>query len=267
VPTLGIQHGILYPGYYSYMHAPDDQECPRPTRTAVFGEAAKRFLVEEGRYAPESLVVTGSPKFDELLETARRFDREGLRRGLGVQPGERLIAVASRFHGIRRTHRSIGTVFRDLVRATESLPGARLVVKPHPAEPAADYEAVRRELGAVRLSLLPTNAPLVELLYASDLLVTVESLSAVEALVLGRPVVVLNMPSNLREMVEAGAALGVPAGADPTPTLRAALEDTATRGALDAARQRYLSDVAAGVDGGATARILALLEEMAGGAA
>ena len=42
-----------------------------------------------------------------------------------------------------------------------------------------------------------------ELLHAADALCTVESLSAVEALVLGRPVLVLNTPTNLRELVEA----------------------------------------------------------------
>jgi glycosyltransferase involved in cell wall biosynthesis len=93
-------------------------------------------------------------------------------------------------------------------------------------------------------------------------LVTVESLSAVEALVLGRPVVVLNMPSNLRDLVEAGVALGVPAGDDPAAALRAALEP-ATREALAAARARYLSDFALGVDGQATARILGLIRRTA----
>jgi hypothetical protein len=267
VPTLGIQHGILYPRYFSYMHAAGEQACPRPDRTAVFGAAARRFLVEEGRYAPESLVVTGSPRFDELLETARAWDVEALRRDFGVGPGERLVAVASRYHGIRRTHQSLGSAFAALVRAADALPGVRLIVKPHPAEPASDYEQAARVLGSQRLRVLPPQAPLLELLHACDALVTVESLSAVEALVLDRPVLILNMPTNLAEMVEAGAALGVGVGEDPGPALRAVLEDAQTRERLAQARSRYLGDVAAGVDGQATARLLRLLEEMAGGGA
>jgi len=89
--------------------------------------------------------------------------------------------------------------------------------------------------------------------------VTVESLSAVEALVLGRPVLILNMPTNLRELVDQGVALGVAAGDDPTGALRQLLFDPATRQALETARQRYLSEVAQGVDGGATRRILELI--------
>jgi hypothetical protein len=77
-------------------------------------------------------------------------------------------------------------------------------------------------------------------------------------------VVVLNMPTNLRELVEAGAARGVPAGEDPGPALRAVLFDEAAQAELAAARARYLSEVAHGVDGGATARLLALVRDTAG---
>jgi hypothetical protein len=56
----------------------------------------------------------------------------------------------------------------------------------------------------------------------------------------------------------------VDAGHDPAPALRRILFDPGTRAALEAARRRYLSEVAAGVDGGATRRILALIADAAG---
>lgn len=263
VPTVAIQHGILYPKYYSYRHGADEADCPRPDRTAVFGESARKILLELGHYPPESLVVTGSPKFDDLLATAARWDREEVRRRLDVGAAERLVVVASRYRGIRDTHASIGSAFPGLVRAVESLPGVKALVKPHPAEPEESYAADLRAAGAVRVRLLPPGADLTQLLHAADALVTVESLSAVEALVLGRPVLVLSMPTHLRELVAAGAALGVPAGEDPARALRDLLFDEATRRGLGAARQRYLGYVAQGVDGGATARIVALLCETA----
>lgn len=259
VPTLGIQHGILYPKYYSYRHAEDEADCPRPDYTAVFGNAARRFLIDAGHYPPESLVVTGSPKFDALLEAAATWNRAELRSRLGVAAHERLLVVASRFRGIRDTHQSIGSAFPALLQAVEGLPRARLIVKPHPAESAHDYERVLRMGGSTRAALAPPGLDLVQLLFAAEALVTVESLSAVEALVLDRPVLILNMPTNLREMVEAGVALGVPAGADPAPALRAMLDDEATRGRLLAARSLYLADVASGVDGRASSRLLGLM--------
>jgi len=263
VPTVAIQHGIVYPKYFSYRHDPDEAGCPRPDRTAVFGEAARRQLVTLGGYPPDALVTTGSPRFDDLLRAARTWDRGEVRRSLGVAGHERLIVVASRFRAIRDTHHSIGSAFASLVRAIEGLPDTRAIVKPHPAESPDAYASALREAGARSVTLVDPKLDLMHLLHASDALVTVESLSAVEALVLGRPVLVLNMPTHLADLVEAGAALGVPAGADPGPALRDALAPGPVREALDRARESYLSELAMGVDGGATARIVALLRDTA----
>jgi hypothetical protein len=264
VPTLAIQHGLLYPGYYSYRHGADESDCPRPDRTAVFGESARRILVELGHYPPESLVVTGSPKFDDLLAAAGRWNRQQVRRRLGVAEAERLVIVASRYRSIGETHSSIGADFPAFVRAVESLPGVKALIKTHPAEGGEAYAHDLRAAGATRVRVLPPGADLRELLHAADGLVTVESLSAVEALVLGRPVLVLSMPTHLRELVAAGAALGVSAGGDPAPALRDLLFDEAVRERLERARAHYLRHVAQGVDGNATARIVSLLRETAG---
>jgi hypothetical protein len=262
VPTVALQHGILYPRYYSYRHDPDEGDCPRPDTTAVFGDEARRLLTGPGGYDPASLVITGSPKFDGLLEAARGWDRAVVRERLGVAAGERLVVVASRFRGIRSTHQSIGSAFPALVAAVERL-GLRCIVKPHPAEEEGAYVAVLESARAARTRVVVPSTDLLPLLHAADLLVTVESLSAVEALVLGCPVVVLNMPTNLRALVESGAALGVAAGEAPDDALRSALFDEPTRTALAQARARYLSDVAHGVDGGATTRVLDLLKQAA----
>ena len=262
VPTVAVQHGIVYPKYYSYRHGPGEEDCPRPDRTAVFGESARRLLVDMGGYDPRSLVVTGSPKFDELVASARSRDRRKVRSRLGVDDGLALVVIASRYRGIRSTHPAIGPALPALVRALLALDDVVAIVKPHPAEPASAYEG---ELGSGgRIRIADPGSDLLDLLLAADALVTVESLSAVEALVLGRPVLILQMPTNLRALVEEGVALGVPAGEDPAPLLRRLLFDPATREGLEAARRRYLTEVAAGVDGAATRRIVALIAATAG---
>ena len=264
VPTVAVQHGIVYPHYYSYVHDADEGACPRPDRTAVFGEATRRLLMQMGHYTPEELVVTGSPKLDQLREAARTWDAGVLRAQLGVPAGDALVVVASRFRGIRRTHQSIGSAFASLLAAVDGL-GATCLVKPHPAEGGEDYARVIAETGARRTRVLPAGADLLRLLHAADTVVTVESLAAVEAIVLDKPLLVLNAPTNLRALVEAGVALGVGVGEDPTAALRRALADEGTREALRAARARYRPQIAQGDDGGATARILGLLREVAAG--
>ena len=259
VPTLAVQHGILYPKYFSFHHDVDEAQCPRPDVTAVFGESARRLLVQIGHYREDSLVATGSLKFDDLARVAREWDPKVTRARWKLGPSDRLLLVASRFRAIRDTHQALGPVFSDLVRAVGSLPDVVCLVKPHPAETAAPYEAVLRALGASRVRVLPSGADLMTLLHAADALVTVESASAIEALVLAKPVVILNLPTHLGELVDKGVALGVDADEDPLPALRSALTDAPTRERLRAARERYLADMAMGVDGAATQRILELI--------
>ena len=260
VPTVAIQHGIVYPKYYSYRHGPDEADVPVPDATALFGASAKRLLVRLGHPRPDSLVLTGSPRFDELVERARAADRGALRAALGAGDAP-LLAVASRFRAIRDTHNAIGGVFPALVAAIRAL-GVRCAVKPHPAESGGEYLAATG-LADPAIRVLAPQSDLLDVLIAADALATVESLSAVEALVIGRPVVILDMPTHLSALVDAGVALGVESGADPTETLRRVLFDAETRNALQHARALYLDELALGVDGRATERIVALLRETA----
>ena len=261
VPSVAIQHGIVYPKYYSYRHAPDEADAPVPDATALFGASARRLLVHLGHPRPESLVLTGSPKFDALVERARGCDRDALRRSFGAGDGQPLLAVASRFRAIRETHSAIGGAFPSLVAAVRAL-RVRCVVKPHPAESRGEYLAAAG-VSDPAITVLAPSADLVDLMIAADALVTVESLSAVEALVLGRPVVILDMPTHLGALVDAGVALGVASGEDPKDALRRALTDAETRNALQHARALYLDELAMGVDGRATERIVDLLRATA----
>jgi glycosyltransferase involved in cell wall biosynthesis len=137
-------------------------------------------------------------------------------------------------------------------------------VKPHPAEPADAYD---RDIAAGGLGdrvRVIADRSLTDILPAADLLVTVESLSATEALVAGVPVVVLRHPSNLRDVVASGAAVGVPDGVDPKAAIESLLSDESIRAAWRKSRDAFLDDVAHGVDGRALDRLLGLVSTMTG---
>jgi hypothetical protein len=77
-------------------------------------------------------------------------------------------------------------------------------------------------------------------------------------------VVVLRHPSNLRDVVASGAALGVADGADPGPAIESLLRDETVRGAWRKSRDLFLKDTAHGVDGKALDRLLGVVSSMAG---
>jgi len=266
IPSFAVQHGIMYEQYYSHehasfelpaaVHADDGDAVPIPTKTAVFGSAAKELLVRRGNYDPERIVITGSPKFDELVRAARGFDRRQTRSRLGVAEGARFLVLASRWT-------AVGPVFDELVQAVENVDDLWLFVKPHQAESTRPYDAVIERLTPSRSRVVASSANLLELLFASDGLVTVDSFASSEALVLGRPVLVVNLPSNLDALVERGVAIGVARGEAIETALKKLLFDDGVARELERARQDYIQEFAFGADGRSTERIVESLFRVA----
>lgn len=266
VKTLGVQHGILYPNYFSYERTDEDVALgtPIPNVTAVYGADGVRLLEDTFRYPKGRVAATGSPRYDALAAEVRGVDRAERRRSLGLPATGAVLVLASRHKGIRDTHKASGPAFPSLLEAVRGLEGATLVVKPHPAEPKDAYDADLANASLGERVRVIADRPLTDILPAADLLVTVESLSATEALVANVPVVVLRHPSNLRDVVASGAALGVPDGADPGPAIAALLAEGPTRDRWRGARERFLDDVAHGVDGHALERLMDLVSATAG---
>ncbi len=266
VKTLGVQHGILYPNYFSYERTEEAvvQGTPIPDTTATYGEDGVRLLETAFRYPKGRVIATGSPRYDALVAEIQTVNRDERRQSLGVAPSDKLVILASRYTGIRDTHKASGLAFSSLLRAVSRIEGAQLIVKPHPAEPpqAYDQEIAAADLGD-RVRVVADRS-LTDLLPAADLLVTVESLSAAEAIVALVPVVVLRHPSNLRDLVRSGAAFGVPDGEDPQPIIEALLTNASVRANWRKSRDAFLRDVAHGVDGKALDRLIELVSRMAG---
>ena len=255
IPSFAVQHGIMYEQYYSHEHASFEvgvDGVPLPTKTAVFGSVAKDLLVRRGSYDPDRIVITGSPKFDDLVQAAQGFDASATKKDLGVPEGARLLVLASRW--------TAGSpVFRELVEAVERVNSSEdlwLFVKPHQAESRKPYDEVLDELHPVKSRVLSTSMNLLELLFASDGLVTVDSFASAEALVLGRSVLVVNLPSNLDALVERGVALGVSRGEPNEAAIRKLLFDEGVARELERTRKEYIQEFAFGADGRSTERIV-----------
>lgn len=266
VKTLGVQHGILYPNYFSYERTAEDVALgtPIPDVTAMYGTDGVRLLEDTFRYPKGRVVATGSPRYDALAAELRGGDRAVRRHSLGLPATGPVLVLASRYKGIRDTHKASGPALPALLDAVRGIEGATLVVKPHPAEAEDAYDADIAASGlGVRVRVIADRS-LTDILPAADLLLTVESLSATEALVANVPVVVLRHPSNLRDVVASGAALGVPDGADPGAAMASLLREGPTRDQWREARERFLDDVAHGVDGQALERLMNLVSTTAG---
>ena len=206
-----------------------------------------------GGYAPESLVITGSPQVRRAAARARARGTARPRAAIWA------CRTASAWWWWRAASAPSATRITPsaarspaLVRAIEGLAGVRAIVKPHPAEPADVLRRrAARDGSAPRHARLAARRDLLELLHAADALVTVESLSAVEALVLGPA---RGGAEHAHPPARAGGRRAWPWASRPgrgSATARCATRFDAgpVRDGLDRARARYLSELAMGVDG------------------
>ena len=161
IPTAGLQHGFIYRHWLNYRHEPDeaqpsaanagDRGFPYPDRTLLFDEYAREYLERAGAFSPASLAVTGSPRLDRLVASARALSdstRAALRDSLGARGNEAIVTVASK-------HSQIAAAFPALVDAVRTRADVVLVVKPHPAEGPGPYA---RDAGRGERPIAPPTA-------------------------------------------------------------------------------------------------------------
>jgi hypothetical protein len=258
IPSVGLQHGFIYRHWLNYLHEPDemapapnhpdDAGFPRPALTLLFDDYARGHLEQHGRFPPESLAVTGSPRLDALVAAARSVSPDDIaraRQASGAAGSAALVVLVTKYKEARH-------VLSPLVQAVATMPGVHLAIKTHPAETPDAYEAVAG--GRPNVRVLPASAPLAPLLRASRAVVTMNSTVALDAAVLGLPALVIGLPNNLSPFVEAGIMAGAASPGDIAPALNRILYDEGFRRQLEGERSAYLARFGMGSDGRAAAR-------------
>ena len=156
----------------------------------IAGEYGKERLIRKG-VKPENILVTGNPRFDGML-TARNnhsdpgaTERSSLFRGMIPRPprvGEKTILYTL------QSVRGEAKLFQLLRRYTCSRKGVRLVLRPHPNLPLRSCLPFIRSLVGEPVSLA-LGGTLARLLRSADVLVTLWSLTVIEAFIMGLPVI------------------------------------------------------------------------------
>jgi hypothetical protein len=226
-------------------------------RIAVMGPAVARWLVSQG--VPSGrIAVTGQPCYDRLFELREGLTQPESREALGLPAEQRIVLFSSQPYLRYRlcdeaTARCIWQTVIEGVRGLGA--GHRLVAKLHPAE---DLEFTRKWLGDAfpREWTLTRDADVFSLTWHADVVVTVASTTALEAIYLGKPVVVLSAGLGRLPLpyVASGAALEAEGAVQLTARLREALYAPETRKRLAAAGSVFVTEYAC-VDGRASERV------------
>lgn len=270
VPTLATQHGIItaaHPGYY----VPDgrfDQRrrLPIPDLTAVFGEYSRSVLTKLLNYPSERVIVVGNPQYDYiplLLAHSPPHLRHNVCRELGLDPSRRIVLVAT---GALQTKYGYPDYDRLLLGAVFSAklsrPELQLILKLHPKEDGLLQRTMARERGVSDFVIVKDERA--RPLWISDLVVTIHSAFAMEAIAIGKPLIVVNLTGSqdIYPYVTGGAAIGVYRQEDFLPAIDDILDNQQTRDRLAKGRQQFIQDHLNSVDGHSAERIIELVEQI-----
>ncbi len=253
--SLGTPSVFLPHGLYA-----DDAAWRAVPATLVLadGPLLAEILISRGQSA-DALAIVGQPKYDAAL-SAVPAGREALCHGLGLDPAGRFVCVAGTGDaGFARS--ACASLAPEAGRR-----GWRLLVRLHPRLANEGERRRVREAAGTEPLQFPDDDPL--LLYAvSQVVVTGVSTAAIEAMLVGTPVVYVGgLEEDVHGYAEAGA---VARAADPShlaSTVAEVMDAPSRRAELIARGREFAATRFVGTDGRAAERCAGAILALANGA-
>lgn len=204
---------------------------------AVMCDITRDNLMRTG-HDPDRIFITGQPAFDAILDELATFDRSDLCRRHGLDPAGRYLLFAGQKHFTE-------AMLRGVFEAVAPVEGHRLLVKPHPGE---DYRLYRSLLQGYAEVQLITDVNIRELIFLSEAVIALWSTVALEAVLMGKPLVQLNYPElpNIVPLFQYGVALEAGSPAAVGRLLEGALGNEGVRGELLQQRRRVFGGLLTG---------------------
>ncbi len=227
------------------------------TSMAVPNQALKDAFTQAG-YPPESVFVTGQPRLDRLIN--RKFSKDRLRSDLGIARDKEIAVLATQPLKIFLSDGDRKKLTSAVVNAMDSFPEEQLVIKLHPEEHISEYKQVLREINRDNVILCQT-IDVYELLNASNLVMTIASTVALEAMLFNKPVLCIDFTGRvpIHLFTEDGAAIAVHQEADLVPAIHKALHDPQTIKELEQGRKKFIDKHIYKPDGLTSKRVAELI--------
>lgn len=251
IPVVAVQHGCIHGDHLNYIFPRETapEAVPLATRTCLYGEHERALLLQHSCYREESLVVTGQVQNDARTIGLRPWGQRGetgaaLRARTLPSENHRLLLLTSQdlLHQLAAE--------RLLPRLKDAPPEWHLVIRPHPRENGPHWTHYLQEHGITHRATIAAEGSLEDWLDACDVHASVSSTVLSEAVLWGRPNIVLGLDA-------VGDWLGVVhAGLANDLSKMYSLEEALTPAPdIEARRQHYISHHFHTLDGQAGPRI------------
>ncbi len=255
LPALVMQHGVsMEDDLAGFLVDPLEAQ-----KQAVWGDIPWEWHIRRGK-PPESQVVTGNPRFDKIA-TGYDPQKYEVCRKLSLNSEKGIIVVATEwFGGVSAEERYI----RSVLKALKDFPSEQVVVKLHPGYHERYRQLVSTIAREEGVDVTITKDYLWELCAISDLVIITHSTVGLEAMILDKPVLVINFDHEFDECpyVSAGAALEVRKPEDITPAILDILNNRTAQQKLAEAGKKFIYEYAYVQDGKASKRVADLILRM-----
>lgn len=170
IPVLEVQHGLY--------DKPNLMITPISDKICAWGNYTKCVLMEAGT-DEKTIEITGSPQYDFSLEKYSKYYKK--QRDYSII----LFATQPIYNYINlKVIEKIGSFLNQNNEF-------KLLVKPHPIENVEFYKSLEQKFRGV--TVLDSNKNITDVLIKSDIFITFSSTTGIEAAILNKPIICLNI--------------------------------------------------------------------------
>lgn len=232
-------------------------------KIAVMGKFTKNLLVNEGM-DPKCIVVTGQPRLDDILN--KEHDKKEIYRRLDIPLKKGIITLLTQpfleygFWDYCKKYKFILNVVDEINKL--EINSIQLVIKLHPREDISGYEEILKKVK--KKPILCKNIDLYELINASKIVVTVSSTTALEAMILSKPVIIVDLFNEYPSIpyTESRAAIEVRKKENFLKAIEDILYKEEVQKELTEAREKFIYKHCYKIDGKAAERVSNLIFQM-----
>ncbi len=234
-------------------------------KIALWGEDMRQFLLDHPSMAPKRMVLTGNPAFEYRLKKAGLTvgQADGDNVTANGHPNVLFISQAAQQDYTsekRRIH------LEAVYNAARLLPDIQFAIRLHPMESGhAHFEFIKNH--ALQNATIENGIDLYRAIMASDLVITFSSTAGIEAMLLDKPIIAINLvgePVGRIPYLRDGAAYGVYERERLPQAIALVLADPDIRRQLSLKRQECLRRYLYQCDGQSANRIAAEILGMVG---
>ena len=264
-PVLTTQHAVIYPSNSHYYHSENSKVntqgplfSPLPPKFAVYGSWTKKLLTEKFNYPSSSSVITGQSRYDVISQPEKLFDRKKFCKLHNLDSNKKIVLFAT----VIPISPFIESELK-IFRALKNIPELQIIVKPHPRGDSKKYEQIAKKEG-LNVTIIHEDSSVFEPIFASDLVITLPSTVVTEAVMMSKPVLLVEFNNQKEEIpwVESGVALRVSEEKHAEEKIRLLLFNRNIIKKMFQSREKFVANHLYKLDGKSTERQVELVLRM-----